>query len=351
MFNLKLEVENFLAIKRAKLESNSNITFIIAPNRAGKTQIMLFLYSFFWSLWRKRVDELFSIHQIMDKKLKNVFLVKNLEDLISWNADRCRFSITINEGDKLSEFKYIFEQERGRKENPRGESVKEFPFISKSPVYVSPAGLGEYYKGIWAIKKYYEKWRLVSEATTDLLHDLFIIATEGIETKEEENKKTLSIFEKMFQAKFFIKNERIYVQESGKSYGIEKTASGLKSLSWLYLILKYNLIGEVIFIDEPEVNLHPEYIDKIATLLYRISINRKVFVATHSDYLLESFNKIIRKVKGLRANVWIGRIDKDGAIYEGVTVDKDNLIDTAPLNEVYMKIVRELFGYEEEIGL
>ncbi len=348
MFKLAIDVENFLAVKRAKLRSDSNITFIIAPNRAGKTQIMLFLYTFFWSVWREQKENK-TLFSGMNSKLKNVFLVKNLKELISWNSNQCRFSVKIGDG-----YKYLFYQEKG--ENKVENLGTEFGFpkevkLSKSPIYISPAGLGDYYKGIWAIKKYYAKWRLVSEATTDLLHDLFILASENIEP-DKANEKLISTFENLFQAKFYIKNERIYVQEKGKNYGIEKTASGLKSLAWLYLIFRYNLLGEIIFIDEPEVNLHPEYIDKLANLVYKLleNKNRKIFIATHSDYLLESFNKFV-KDKNLTADVWIGKLYEDGAVYEGITVDKDDLIDTTPLNEVYIKIVRELFGYDKEIGL
>ncbi len=348
MFKLAIEVENFLAIKKAQLRSDNNITFIIAPNRAGKTQIMLFLYTFFWSLWRERRENK-SIFSDIGSKLKNVFLVKELKELISWRGNQCRFSVKI--GDK---YEYVFYQDKGKDKVEKLGTEFGFPKevnLSKSPIYISPAGLGDYYKGIWAIKKYYAKWRLVSEATTDLLHDLFILASENMEP-DKENEKLISTFENLFQAKFYIKNERIYVQEKGKSYGIEKTASGLKSLAWLYLTFRYNLLGEIIFIDEPEVNLHPEYIDKLAKLVYKIleNKNRKIFIATHSDYLLESFNKFV-KDKNLTVDVWIGKLDKDGAIYEGITVDRGNLIDTTPLNQVYMKIVRELFGYDKEIEL
>jgi len=344
MFKLAIDIENFLAVKRTKVRSNNNIVFIIAPNRAGKTQIMLFLYTFFWSLWREQKENK-PVFSGINSKLKNVFLVKKLKELISWGTNYCRFSVKI--GDK---YEYLFYQDKKKDKLEKLGTEFSFPKevnLSKSPIYISPAGLGDYYKGIWAIKKYYENWRLVSEATTDLLHDLFILASENIEPAEK-NEKLISIFESMFQAKFYIKNERVYVQEKGRNYGIEKAASGLKSLAWLYLILKYNLLGEIIFIDEPEVNLHPEYINKLAEFIYKLSKNRKIFIATHSDYLLESFNKFI-KSKNLTVDVWIGRLDKDGAIYEGITVDKDNLIDTTPLNEVYIKIVKELFGYDKEI--
>jgi len=39
MFDLEINLENFLSIKKATVKSKNNITVIIAPNRAGKTLI------------------------------------------------------------------------------------------------------------------------------------------------------------------------------------------------------------------------------------------------------------------------------------------------------------------------
>jgi len=96
--------------------------------------------------------------------------------------------------------------------------------------------------------------------------------------------------------------------------------------------------------------LHPEYIDKLSELICKLSENRKIFVSTHSDYLLESLNKFIKR-KNLKMDLWIGFFEEDRAVYEYKIVDKDNLIDTTPLNETYMRIVRELFGYDKGVEL
>ena len=223
------------------------------------------------------------------------------------------------------------------------------PSISKSPLYIQGAGLGDYYKGIFSLKKYYSGWRLVTQATTDLLNDLFIVASEESQP-DEKNNKLIEEFEKLFKTRFFVQNERIYIQEQGRKSIIERAASGLKSLAWFYLILRYNLLGEFLFIDEPEVNLHPEFIDKLTSFLYELSKGRKIFVSTHSDYLIESLNKFIQKHK-LRVDVWQGLLEKDGAIYNHYKADSDTLIDTTPLNETYAKIVKELFAYEDNLRL
>jgi len=339
MSQLEVYIENFLSIKSARLKANANITFIIAPNRAGKTQLLLLLYTYYWSLWKLYTEGSSSnASKIFKEKLKGTFLVKKLTDLIKWNENNTKVLIKDNLGNKLE-----MEVSKSEINFPSESSPKQIS-LTKSPVYLSPAGLGDYYKGIWAIKKYYKSWRLFSEAVTDLLEDLFIVASESAEV-EDETQKLLELFERLFNTKYHIRQKRIYISESGKTYGLEKTASGLKSLAWYYLLMKYNLLSSVLFIDEPEVNLHPEYIDRLVRFLYELSRNRKVFVATHSDYLLESFNVYLKK-KNIEANVWVGMLKEDGAYYRSYTAGKDKLIDTTPLNKTYTKIVEELFKYE-----
>ncbi len=335
MLNLELKLKNFLSIKEADLNSKNNITVLIAPNRAGKTQIMLLLYSIFWSWWKVSKDNKKSkdFEEELKRKIKNVLLLKKIDELKAW--DKKTYNIELRLDFSEITFELI---------NFQIKNFESTNYLKISPLYMQLSGLGDYYKGIYSLKKYYPQWKLISEAITDLLSDLFIISSEKVET-DKENQEFLNLFEKLFGSKFYIQNERIYIQEKGKKYGIEKTASGLKSLSWYYLILRYNLIGNVLFIDEPEVNLHPVYIDKLAYFLYKLSEGRKIFIATHSDYLLESFNKLMSK-NDFKIDVWEGVLKEDGAIYSSYEADKDNLIDTSPLTEVYLNILREGFGNE-----
>ncbi len=338
---LQLKLENFLSIKEAKLSSSSNVIFILAPNRAGKTQILYFLYSYLWSLWKQTKDKKESLKSVFSRKIKNVFLVKTVKDLISWSSKEAKISLCFHQNDYKTILKWeIF---KDKKDLLKVKNLKS-PSIEKAPIYIAPAGLGDYYKGIWALKKYYPTWKLVSHAITDLLEDLFIVASEDMEISEE-NKKIIQKFEKTFGVSYFIQKERIFIKEKGKIYGIEKTASGLKSLAWLYLIFKYDLIGDFLLLDEPEVNLHPQWIDLLVEFIDLISQNRKVFIATHSDYLVESYNKYLKR-KNKTADVWIGFLTPEGAKYESIRADKENLIDTTPLNGTYLNILKELFGYE-----
>lgn len=61
--------------------------------------------------------------------------------------------------------------------------------------------------------------------------------------------------------------------------------------------------GELLMIDEPELNLHPENQRKVARLFARlINVGVKVFITTHSDYIIKELNTLImlnRKSKHL----------------------------------------------------
>ena len=47
--------------------------------------------------------------------------------------------------------------------------------------------------------------------------------------------------------------------------------------------------------------------------------------------------------------MWEGRLENNGGIYNYYETDRDNLIDTSPLNDTYTEIIKELFEYEGEI--
>jgi hypothetical protein len=52
--------------------------------------------------------------------------------------------------------------------------------------------------------------------------------------------------------------------------------------------------GSLLIIDEPELNLHPENQRRIARLLARLmNIGIKVFITTHSDYIIKELNTLI----------------------------------------------------------
>ena len=53
-------------------------------------------------------------------------------------------------------------------------------------------------------------------------------------------------------------------------------------------------VGDLLIIDEPELNLHPENQRRVARLIAQlINIGLKVFITTHSDYIVKELNTLI----------------------------------------------------------
>lgn len=77
--------------------------------------------------------------------------------------------------------------------------------------------------------------------------------------------------------------------------GLHMTSSAVKSLFGLWFYLEHQAkAGDLLMIDEPELNLHPESQLKIARLLARLSnAGVSVVISTHSDYIVREFNNLI----------------------------------------------------------
>ncbi len=73
------------------------------------------------------------------------------------------------------------------------------------------------------------------------------------------------------------------------------TSGTVKSLFGLWFYLEHQAReGDIVMIDEPELNIHPENQRKIARLLAKL-VNAKIHVviSTHSDYIVREFNTLI----------------------------------------------------------
>lgn len=76
---------------------------------------------------------------------------------------------------------------------------------------------------------------------------------------------------------------------------IQMTASIVKTLSSLVVYLKYIAHdNDLIIIDEPEINLHPNIQIILARILVRLANNGfRLLVSTHSDYIIREFNNMV----------------------------------------------------------
>lgn len=76
---------------------------------------------------------------------------------------------------------------------------------------------------------------------------------------------------------------------------IQMTASVIKTLSSLDVYLHHNAIpNDLIIIDEPEINLHPDNQIMVARMLVRLMNHGfRILISTHSDYIIREINNMV----------------------------------------------------------
>ncbi len=116
-----------------------------------------------------------------------------------------------------------------------------------------------------------------------------------------------------------------FESDNGKTYDIVNASSGIKSIGLLqYLVTNKALKkGSVLFWEEPEVHLHPEWQKKMIELFIELmNSGIKIVFSTHSPYMCEYLNALAKN-KELSDRISFNLLQESKGIVEN-TVLKDS---------------------------
>ena len=112
-----------------------------------------------------------------------------------------------------------------------------------------------------------------------------------------KNQEILKVLSNLVGGKYKVTDIGILFQpkKSRKGYNIEIASSSVRSLLMLnFYILNTASKKDILMIDEPELNLHPNNQILIARLLVLLAnAGIKVFITTHSDYIVREISNCI----------------------------------------------------------
>jgi len=141
------------------------------------------------------------------------------------------------------------------------------------------------------------------------------------------------------------KNEFIFKRGHEKS-AMSQTAEGLKKIGLLERLICNRMLNtnSILFIDEPEVNLHPRAIVTLVDTLFQMAkAGIQIYLATHSYFVLRRFEWLARKHQESIPLCAISRSPKNG-----VSAKFHNLRDGMPSNPI-IEVSIEL--YEQNVLL
>ncbi|MGN0879778.1 MAG: AAA family ATPase [Oligosphaeraceae bacterium] len=136
-------------------------------------------------------------------------------------------------------------------------------------------------------------------------------------------------------------------EKSSKYLLIREASSSVKSLTDLYFYIRYLAQpGHLLMIDEPELNLHPSNQRLMARLLAMlVNAGVKVFVTTHSDYIIREFNTLImlhaphdKRLQTLAEELGYGKSQDDCLLDHSAIrcyVLKDGMADPMKVSDKY----------------
>lgn len=145
--------------------------------------------------------------------------------------------------------------------------------------------------------------------------------------------------------------------QSKDKVDFELLSSSLKSIFGLDLFIKHNKIGDWLFCDEPEMNLHPKNQAVVAKLLYEVAKSGyKLLISTHSDYFVKTIincglrdmidkNKFSQKVSVYDFSK--NGIQKLNNLFEIDTSISNFDVTTDEINDEYFSLVDELENEEK----
>ncbi len=158
---------------------------------------------------------------------------------------------------------------------------------------------------------------------------LNILDTDYSFTDEEQDKFIKDFTEK---SKEIIKgniessgDSFMFNQEGGQNYDILNASSGTKSIGLLqYLVTNKALKkGSVLYWEEPEVHLHPEWQLRMVDLFVELmNAGIKIIFSTHSPYMADYLNAISQK-NGYRDRVSFNLFQESDDIVENHILDSD----------------------------
>ncbi len=144
----------------------------------------------------------------------------------------------------------------------------------------------------------YQEYALPVKKNVNFVRDLGNIFKKS-SFISEEYPDILTSFADIIGGEYTVtrEDELYYIPKQGKRIKIsmDGSSSAVRSLLDIGFYLRHEARrGDLLMVDEPELNLHPENQRRVARLFARlIKVGIKIFITTHSDYIIKELNTLI----------------------------------------------------------
>jgi len=279
-----LSLKNFTAFDDVRFDFSPGINVLIGANATGKSHVMKAIYAVVKAARQLRLQG--SSSGVQGNRLE-VMLAEKLHGVFKPDGRIGRL-VTRTRGRKRAEVRIVFKSEQFQFDlNTRDQLTvhkQATPQIDDC-LFLPTRELLSMYPGF--IAAYKDRELSFDETYYDLCVALSASRLKG--PRLESAKRLIEPLEKTLLTQVVLKEGRFYLQSRGEGeMEAHLAAEGFRKLGSLkHLVLNGSLSkANVLFWDEPEVNLNPRLITAVVQLLSTLAAaGVQIFIATH-DYLL-----------------------------------------------------------------
>jgi len=333
---MKIEFENLGPLEKGELDLSNlkNLNVIIGPNNSGKTYFSYFIYAVL-KIFYENIGLPKKVAKSLLKRNENYYSEELLKELpIIFHTNEKKFENT-----KINVSLHITDKFDNIEENYHFEKTAKILDINN--IYFFPAersGAVLFYKQLFQsgndILRKFELSRDVNilkdvSNYPEPINEYMKFLNRNFEDRNETEiyKNVFVNIEDIIDGEILVRDDKI-LYKNKKDFELEMglVSSTVKTLVGFYLYIKYCAKkGDIIFIDEIELNLHPRNqlaLIKLFNILTKYGI--KFIVSTHSPLIMQEINNMIL-YEEKKKNSNIEKVNIEYNVNQNYGIDKDDI--------------------------
>jgi len=287
-----LSIKNFALFGKNQLKFSNGLNIIVGENDTGKSHLLRLLYSLIESnnlVAQQQADNKnYLLQKFIPQKFLDIFKPEKLAHLIKSGQNKCFIKIDFTE----YSIKFNFTQKTKVQVNLDNNELPA-SLIKQDSLFIPTKEILSFYDGFMSL--YLTRQLPFEEIYYNLAKALGLLVLKDISSSE---KQILTSLETLLNGKLLLEKGRVYLSKNGKKLEISLVAEGLRKIGTISHLIANGSLNKnsILFWDEPESNLNPKAIRKIAKVLVDLSsIGVQVFINTHSLFLIKEF-EILREM-------------------------------------------------------
>jgi hypothetical protein len=226
---------------------------------------------------------------IISQNLNTTFKADSLSSLISWSEDKSHIVLNLNQ----KRFCFFINNN-----NEVSDDKTKFIFTAeKKSIFIPAKEILSFYEGF--VPLYENRETSFDGIYYNLAKALSLPLLKNIDSYPVEYKILLKL-EEILEGKILLERGRFYLvsHKDNRKTEISLIAEGFRKIGMIAQLLANGSLtkNSILFWDEPETNLNPRLIRKMAEVLMELSrAGMQIFIATHSLFLVKEIEILRNK--------------------------------------------------------